>query len=59
MRNLLLLTVVALTFLSCEENQEVAPAQVLGEWQMYRNENLESTLDQWTGTEWTYVDKWF
>lgn len=61
MRKLVLLFVLTFVFTSCEENEtiEVQPAKVIGEWQMYRNENLESIIDQWTGTEWTYVDKWF
>jgi hypothetical protein len=61
MKKLLLLAVLTLTFISCEESEleEVQPAQVVGEWQMYRNEKLESIIDQWTGSEWTYVDKWF
>ena len=60
MRKLLLLAVLTFTFISCEKNDVVdIPDKVLGEWQMYRNENLESVLDQWTGTEWTRKDEWF
>ena len=61
MKKLVLLIVLTFVFTSCEENEtiEVEPAKAIGEWQMYRNENLESIIDQWTGTEWTYVDKWF
>jgi len=64
MKNLLLLALLAISFTSCEKDsidepeQEVAAA-VLGEWQLYRDENLESVIDKWTGTDWTYVDKWF
>ncbi len=65
MRNVLLLAILALTFMSCEKDElnETPPAavsaQVLGEWELYRDENLESIIDQWTGTEWTYIDQWF
>ena len=60
MRKLLLLAVLTFTFISCEKNDVVdIPDKVLGEWQMYRNENLESVIDQWTGTEWTRKDEWF
>jgi hypothetical protein len=60
------LTVLSMNaIISCEKEaliespQEVVAAKILGEWHMYRDENLESIIDQWTGTEWTYVDKWF
>jgi hypothetical protein len=33
--------------------------QVIGEWEMYRDENLETVIDQWTGTDWTTKDDWF
>lgn len=65
MKNLLLLAVLAFTFLSCEKDDNNEPetatieAKVLGEWQMYRDENLESIINQQTGTEWTYIDQWF
>ena len=65
MKKLLLLTVLTLSFWSCENDQvndsepTNANAKVLGEWELYRDENLESIIDQWTGTEWTYVDQWF
>ena len=65
MKKLLLLTVLAIAFISCdkEELNEIqeptVEARVVGTWQMYRDENLESIIDEWTGTEWTYVDQWF
>ena len=61
MKKLLLLAVFTLSFISCEQNEtlEQELPKVLGEWQMYSDEKLESVIDQWTGTEWTYVDKWF
>ena len=70
MKKLLFIAVLALAFVSCEKDddnqeqqlqqqEEVIPAKVLGTWEMYRDENLESILDEWTGTEWTYVDQWF
>ncbi|WP_339626998.1 hypothetical protein [uncultured Winogradskyella sp.] len=52
MKNLLLLAVLAFTFLSCEKDDNNEPetatieAKVLGEWQMYRDENLESIINQ-------------
>lgn len=56
-----MLTFLTFSFISCEKSQLVTeqPAKVIGEWEMYTNEKLESTLDQWTGTEWTLIDKWF
>ena len=42
---------------SSNEGEELR--EVVGEWQMYRDENLETVLDEWTGTEWTTVDQWF
>jgi len=65
MKNLLLLAVLTLTFMSCDKDDinDVPPvtieAKVLGEWQLYRDENLESIIDEWTGSEWTYIDQWF
>lgn len=68
MKKLLCIAVLVMAFLSCEKDddnqvqvqqEEMAPAKVLGTWEMYRDENLESIIDQWTGTEWTYVDQWF
>lgn len=48
------------SFTSCDkDNQEEEAAAIVAEWQLYRSENLESIIDEWTGTEWTYVDKWF
>ena len=65
MKKLIVLLVVAISFMSCEKDetnnteQEVTEAKILGTWEMYRDESLESIIDQWTGTEWTFVDKWF
>ncbi|WP_299886761.1 hypothetical protein [uncultured Lacinutrix sp.] len=67
MKKLLLCVLLALSFTSCEKEelnetqpqQELEKAKVIGEWEMYRDENLESMIDQWTGTEWTTVDVWF
>ncbi|WP_298782358.1 hypothetical protein [uncultured Polaribacter sp.] len=60
-KKILLLLVFTFTFINCEQSEiiETDSVQILGEWQMYKEENLESIIDQWTGTEWTYVDKWF
>lgn len=64
MKNLLLLALLAISFMSCEKDsidepeQELAAA-VLGEWELYRDENLESIIDEWTGTEWTRKDMWY
>lgn len=65
MKNNLLSVIVLLSFInfsSCgsndvNENQEII--EVLGEWEMYRNENLESIIDKWTGTTWTLKDVWY
>lgn len=64
MKNLVVLALLAMAFISCESDdadviQETEIAQVIGNWELYRDENLESIIDQWTGTEWTYVDQWF
>lgn len=65
MKKLILLAVLALAFVSCEKDetsetqQETLEAKVIGTWELYRGENLESTIDQWTGTEWTYKDVWY
>ena len=51
MKKLLLLAVFTLSFISCEQNEtlEQELPKVLGEWQMYSDEKLESVIDQWTG----------
>ncbi len=65
MKKLILVLVVALSFMSCEKDaysqteEETLEAKVLGTWELYRDENLETVLDEWTGSEWTTVDKWF
>ena len=65
MKKLLCIAVLIFAFTSCEQDddvntaQQVAPAKVLGTWELYRDENLESVIDEWTGTEWTTVDQWF
>ena len=67
MKNYVLNTFIILSlisFMSCNNDDDTADSpeevnQVIGDWQMYRSENLESTLDEWTGTEWTYVDQWY
>jgi hypothetical protein len=65
MKKLILLLVLAISFMSCEKDeaseteQAVLEAKVIGTWELYRDENLESIIDEWTGTEWTYVDQWF
>ncbi len=65
MKKLIVVLVVAFSFMSCEKDesgqseQEALEAKVIGTWEMYRDEILESIIDQWTGTEWTYVDQWF
>jgi hypothetical protein len=65
MKKLVLLTVLAIAFISCDKDdineieQPNAEARVVGTWQLYKDENLESIIDEWTGTEWTYVDQWF
>ena len=65
MKKLALVLVLAVSFMSCEKDeyneteQETLEAKVLVTWELYRDENLESIIDQWTGTEWTYVDQWF
>lgn len=63
MKKITFLLFLTISFISCEENEtidiEPETVKVIGEWQLYRSEKLESIIDQWTGTEWTYVDKWF
>lgn len=58
---ILILTSMVCTF-SCvrhEDDIHKETNEVLGDWQLYKSEKLESIVDQWTGTEWIYVDKWF
>lgn len=65
MKKLIVLLVLALSFTSCEKDElndaelNLAETKVLGTWEMYRDENLESIIDEWTGTEWTTKDQWF
>ena len=63
MRKLAFVILITISFMSCEKNETlgVQPenAKVLGEWQLYRSEKLEYVIDQWTGTSWTHIDKWF
>jgi hypothetical protein len=65
MKKLLLLFILTLTFVSCEKGElneeklDNVSTKVIGEWELYRDENLESIIDEWTGTEWTYIDQWF
>ena len=72
MKKLILLSVVAFAMMSCEkteveptksveteESVNLSDAKFLGEWEMYRDDRLESVIDKWTGTEWTYKDQWF
>ncbi len=67
MKKVLLLAVFAIALASCEkeelnetESQQVATfSKIVGTAELYRDEHLESVIDQWTGTEWTTVDKWF
>ncbi|EDP69645.1 hypothetical protein FBALC1_05653 [Flavobacteriales bacterium ALC-1] len=65
MKRLTLVLALALSFVSCEKDesnlteQDTLGQKVLGTWEMYRDENLVSTLDEWTGTEWTTIDQWF
>ncbi|MFP4845615.1 hypothetical protein [Winogradskyella sp. PE311] len=65
MKKPLIILLLVISFMSCEKD-EVTPieqntleAKVIGTWELYRNENLESIIDEWTGTEWTYRDQWF
>jgi hypothetical protein len=65
MKKLILLAVLAFAFTSCEKEdttetkQETLETKVLGTWQLYRDENLLTIIDEWTGTEWTFKDQWF
>ncbi|AUC80670.1 hypothetical protein [Lacinutrix sp. Bg11-31] len=68
MKNFILNTLVVfclISFTSCNtdddssDNNQQEFKEVVGEWQMYREENLETVIDEWTGTEWTTVDTWF
>ena len=65
MKKLLIILLLALGFTSCEKDDAIEPqqqeisAKIIGTYELYRDENLESVIDQWTGTEWTFVDKWF
>ena len=38
---------------------ELQTLKLVGTWELYRTEALESIIDEWTGTEWTTKDKWF
>ena len=64
MKKLIGLFVIATAFFSCDKNDktEIQPevvAKIIGHSELYRDENLESVIDQWTGTEWTYINQWF
>ncbi|MFK7834527.1 MAG: hypothetical protein AB8B52_14740 [Winogradskyella sp.] len=62
---LIIVALVALSFTNCEKDDldqqqpEAEAKAVVGTWQLYKDEQLESIIDEWTGTEWTYVDQWF
>lgn len=64
MRTIVLLAIIAFSFTGCNantdnsDNQEVVTA-VVGTWELYRDETLETVIDEWNGTEWTTVDTWF
>lgn len=38
---------------------EISTNKLIGKWEMYRIEVLETIIDEWTGTEWTTKDMWF
>ncbi|MDG1039282.1 MAG: hypothetical protein P8H13_09665 [Polaribacter sp.] len=58
LRSLLIVFLINLT--SCTKNDEfVIDNEIIGHWQMYKTEVLESVIDQWTGTTFTRKDKWF
>lgn len=65
MKRLIVLLVLALSFTSCEKDelnnneQNLTETEVLGTWELYRDENLQSVIDEWTGTEWTTKDEWY
>jgi hypothetical protein len=64
MKNLLLILLLAFSFTSCEKDDSIEPqkaetAKVIGTWELYIDERLESVIDQWTGTEFTYKDEWY
>jgi len=62
------LQIIGLLFLasfqltSCDNTVVEEPAvlqEIVGDWEMYRFERLEQLPDKWTGTTWTYKDKWY
>ena len=58
LRSLLLVFLFNLT--SCTKNDDfVVENEIVGHWQMYKTESLQSVIDQWTGTTFTRKDKWF
>ncbi len=65
MKKLIVLLVLTLSFASCEKEElnnteeNLIEAKVLGTWELYRDENLESVIDEWTGTECTTKDEWY
>lgn len=65
MKKLLYIAVLVFIFTSSKKEdvsklqQETTPTEVVETWQIYREENLESVIDQWTGTKWTFINKWF
>lgn len=65
MKKLIVLAILALSFTNCEKQelndteQNFIEAKVIGTWELYRDENLESVIDEWTGTAWTNKDEWY
>jgi len=64
MKKIVFVLAFIISFISCEQKEIIDSEQpqlekVLGGWELYRTENLESVIDQWTGTAWTYKNQWF
>lgn len=65
MKNLLVVLVCIATLTSCEKNNlnddqdNTVEPKIIGTWEVYRSENLETQIDQWTGTEWTTIEVWY
>lgn len=62
MKKIISILTFVLLLTSCDKEEAYVPLnnkEIVGEWELYRWETLESMIDQWTGTEFTFTDVWF